>query len=167
MKRSTERAGVSVPQMKHRARYNHLWPCQLILLRGATDETRAASETAAGGFSDSADGLSWNRAGPDVDRAVLVRRRPAGTHRQLTAVALDRTPHFDAAQRFIHPCFDADARPCWALASTCSPGSSAAGTAALAGCRHHIESWTCASATAFTECADDRWETVGGKRSSG
>ena len=30
--------------------------------------------------------------------------RPAKTHRQLTAVALDRTPHFDAAGRFIHPC---------------------------------------------------------------
>ena len=31
-------------------------------------------------------------------------RRPAGTHGQLTAAALDRTPHFDAAGRFIHPC---------------------------------------------------------------
>ena len=49
------------------------------------------------------DGLSWNRPGPNVDRPVLVRR-PAGTNRQPTAVALDRTPHFDAAGRFIHPC---------------------------------------------------------------
>jgi hypothetical protein len=39
---------------------------------------------------------------PDVDRPGLVRR-PAGTHGQLTAVALDRTHHFDAAGRFIHP----------------------------------------------------------------
>jgi hypothetical protein len=31
-------------------------------------------------------------------------RRPAGTRRQLTAVAHDRTPHFDAAGQFIHPC---------------------------------------------------------------
>jgi hypothetical protein len=38
-----------------------------------------------------------------VDRHGLVRR-PTGTHRQVTAVALDRTPHFDAAQCFIHPC---------------------------------------------------------------
>jgi hypothetical protein len=49
------------------------------------------------------DGFSWDRPGPDVDRPGLVRR-PAGTHGQLTAVALDRTPHFDAAGRFIHPC---------------------------------------------------------------
>jgi hypothetical protein len=66
---------------------------------------RAAAEPAAGSFSDSADGLSWHRPSPDVDRPVLVRR-PAGTNRQPTAVALDRTPHFDAAQRFIHPCFN-------------------------------------------------------------
>src|SRR5262249_18012245 len=64
---------------------------------------RAVAQPAAGSFSDSADGLSWNRPGPDVDRPGLVRR-PAGTHRPLTAVALDRTPYFDAAQRFIHPC---------------------------------------------------------------
>ena len=38
-----------------------------------------------------------------VDRHGLVRR-PTGTRRQVTAVALDRTPHFDAAQCFIHPC---------------------------------------------------------------
>jgi hypothetical protein len=64
---------------------------------------RAVAQPAAGSFSDSADGLSWHRPSPDVDRPVLVRR-PAGTHRPLTAVALDRTPHFDAAGRFIHPC---------------------------------------------------------------
>ena len=58
---------------------------------------------AARSFSYPADGLSWDRAGPDVDRPRLVRR-PAGTRRQLTAVALDRTPHFDAAGRFIHAC---------------------------------------------------------------
>jgi hypothetical protein len=66
---------------------------------------RAAAEPAAGSFSYPADGLSWDRPGPDVDRPVLVRR-PAGTHRPLTAVALDRTPHFDAVGRFIHPCFN-------------------------------------------------------------
>jgi hypothetical protein len=66
---------------------------------------RPIAEPAAGSFSDSADGLSWHRPGPDVDRPVLVRR-PAGTHRPLTAVALDRTPHFDAVGRFIHPCFN-------------------------------------------------------------
>jgi hypothetical protein len=64
---------------------------------------RAVAEPAAGSFSYPADGLSWDRPGPDVDRPGLVRR-PAGAHRQLTAVALDRTPHFDAAGRFIHPC---------------------------------------------------------------
>jgi hypothetical protein len=64
---------------------------------------RAVAQPAAGSFSDSADGLSWHRPSPDVDRPVLVRR-PAGTHRQPTAVALDRTPHFDVAGRFIHPC---------------------------------------------------------------
>jgi hypothetical protein len=64
---------------------------------------RAAAEPAAGSFSYPADGLSWDRPAPDVDRPGLVRR-PAGTHRPLTAVALDRTPHFDAAGRFIHPC---------------------------------------------------------------
>jgi hypothetical protein len=66
---------------------------------------RPIAEPAAGSFSNPADGLSWNRPGPDVDRPVLVRR-PAGTLRPLTAVALDRTPHFDAAGRFIHPCFN-------------------------------------------------------------
>jgi hypothetical protein len=64
---------------------------------------RAAAEPAAGSFSNPADGLSRDRPGPDVDPPGLVRR-PAGTHRPLTAVALDRTPHFDAAGRFIHPC---------------------------------------------------------------
>ena len=44
-----------------------------------------------------------------VDRPGLVRR-PAGTHRQLRAVALDRTPHFDAAGRFIHACFNCGCR---------------------------------------------------------
>jgi hypothetical protein len=66
---------------------------------------RAAAEPAAGSFSYPSDGLSWDRPGPDVDRPGLVRRR-AGTHRQLRAVALDRTPHFDAAGRFIHACFN-------------------------------------------------------------
>jgi hypothetical protein len=64
---------------------------------------RAVAEPAAGGFSYSEDGLSWDRSGPDVDRPGFVRR-PAGTHRQLTAVALERTPHFDAAGHFIHAC---------------------------------------------------------------
>jgi hypothetical protein len=65
---------------------------------------RAAAETAAERFSYLADSVSWDRPGPDVDRFGLVCRR-AGTHRQLTAVgADDRTPHFDAAGRFIHPC---------------------------------------------------------------
>jgi hypothetical protein len=64
---------------------------------------RTVAQPAAGSFSDSADGLSWHRPSPDVDRPGLVRR-PAGTNRQPTAVALDRTPHFDAAGRFIHPC---------------------------------------------------------------
>jgi hypothetical protein len=64
---------------------------------------RPVAEPTAGSFSDSADGLSWNRPSPNVDRPRPVRR-PAGTHRQLTAVALDRTPHFDAVGRFIHPC---------------------------------------------------------------
>jgi hypothetical protein len=64
---------------------------------------RAAAEPAAGSFSNPADGLSRDRPGPDVDPPGLVRR-PAGTHRPLTAVALDRTPHFDEAGRFIHPC---------------------------------------------------------------
>jgi hypothetical protein len=64
---------------------------------------RATAEPAAGSFSYAADGLSWNRPGPDVDRPGLVRR-PAGTHRQLTAVAFDRAPHFDPVGRFIHPC---------------------------------------------------------------
>jgi hypothetical protein len=66
---------------------------------------RAAAEPAAGSISYPGDGLSWDRPGPDVDRPGLVRRR-AGTHRQLRAVALDRTPHFDAAGRFIHACFN-------------------------------------------------------------
>jgi hypothetical protein len=48
---------------------------------------RAAAEPAAGSFSNPADGLSWDR--PDVDPPGLVRR-PAGTHRPLMAVALDR-----------------------------------------------------------------------------
>ena len=64
---------------------------------------RAPAEPAAGSFSYPADGLSWDRAGPDVDGPRLARR-PAGTRRQLTAVAHDRTPHFDAAGQFIHPC---------------------------------------------------------------
>jgi hypothetical protein len=62
---------------------------------------RAAAEPAAGSYP--ADGLSWDRAGLDVDRPRLVRR-PDGTRGQLTAVALDRTPHFDASGRFIHLC---------------------------------------------------------------
>jgi hypothetical protein len=49
---------------------------------------RAVAEPAAGSFSYPADGLSWDRPGPDVDRPGLVRR-PAGTHRLLTAVAED------------------------------------------------------------------------------
>ena len=64
---------------------------------------RAAAKPAAGSFSKPADGLSWDRPGADVGRPGLARR-PAGTHRQLTAVALDRTPQFDTAGRFIHPC---------------------------------------------------------------
>jgi hypothetical protein len=64
---------------------------------------RAAAKPAAGSFSYPADGLSWDRPGADVDRPGLVRR-PAGTHRQLTTVAFDCTPHFDAAGPFIHPC---------------------------------------------------------------
>jgi hypothetical protein len=64
---------------------------------------RAAAESAAGSFSYPADGLSWDRSGPDVDRPGLVRR-PVGTHRQLTAAAVDRTPHLNEAGRFIHPC---------------------------------------------------------------
>src|SRR5262249_55666353 len=64
---------------------------------------RAVAQPAAGSFSSPADGLSWDRPCPDVDRPRLVRRA-AGTHRPLTAVALDRTPHFNAAERFIHPC---------------------------------------------------------------
>ena len=64
---------------------------------------RAVAEPAAGSFSYPANGLSWDRAGPDVDRPRLVRHF-AGTRRQLTAVALDHTPHFDAAGRFIYAC---------------------------------------------------------------
>jgi hypothetical protein len=64
---------------------------------------RAAAEPAARSFSNSMDGFSWDRPDPHVDRPVLVRR-PAGPHRKLMAVALDRMPHFDAARRFIHPC---------------------------------------------------------------
>jgi hypothetical protein len=63
----------------------------------------AVAQPAAGSLSDSADGLSWHRPNPDVNRPRLVCG-PAGTHIRLTAVALDRTPHFDAAGRFIHPC---------------------------------------------------------------
>jgi hypothetical protein len=66
-------------------------------------DDRAAAEPAAGSFSYPADGLSWDRPSADVDRPGLVRC-PAGTHRQLTTVGFDRTPHFDAAGRFIHPC---------------------------------------------------------------
>ena len=64
---------------------------------------RAAAESAAGSFSHRADGLSWDRPDPDVDRPGLVRSH-AGTRGQLTMAALDRTPHFNAAGRFIHPC---------------------------------------------------------------
>ena len=64
---------------------------------------RVNAEPAAESFSYPADGLSWDPPGPDVDRPELVRR-PAGRHRPRTAVALGRTPHFDAAGRFIHPC---------------------------------------------------------------
>ena len=66
-------------------------------------DDRAAAEPAAGSFSYPADGLSWDRPSADVDRPGLVRC-PAGTHRQLTTVGFDLTPHFDAAGRFIHPC---------------------------------------------------------------
>jgi hypothetical protein len=101
---------------------------------------RAVAQPAAGSFSDSADGLSWNRPGPNVDRPVLVRR-PAGTNRQPTAVALDRTPHSTRPDASSIPARTADARPCSAPTSTCSPGSSAPGTAVRASRRHHIERW--------------------------
>src|SRR4029077_7507876 len=64
---------------------------------------RAAAESAAAGFSYAADGLPWDRPSPDVDCPGLARRN-VGTNGQLTSAALDRTPHCDAAGRFIHPC---------------------------------------------------------------
>jgi hypothetical protein len=45
-----------------------------------------------------------------VDRPGLVRRR-AGTHRQLRAVALDRTPHSMRLGASFMPASTADARP--------------------------------------------------------
>ena len=64
---------------------------------------RVTAAPAAENLSNPVDGLAWDRPGFDVDRPGPVRR-PGGTHRPLTAVALDRTLHFDAAGRFIHLC---------------------------------------------------------------
>jgi hypothetical protein len=90
---------------------------------------RTVAQPAAGSFSDSADGLSWHRPSPDVDRPVLVRR-PAGT----IALRISMRPGASSI-----PAPPADARPSSAPASTHSPGSSAAGTAARANRRHHIQ----------------------------
>jgi len=87
---------------------------------------RAAAGPAAESFSYPADDLSWDRPGPDVDRPGLVCR-PAGTHRQQTAVAFDQTPQLDTAGRFVHACFNCGREPSSAPASTGVPASSAHG----------------------------------------
>jgi hypothetical protein len=64
----------------------------------------AANEPAPADVSQSANGPPWDPPRPDLDRSGLVSR-PAGAHRRLMPVSLDRTPRLDAAGRFLHPCF--------------------------------------------------------------
>jgi hypothetical protein len=60
----------------------------------------AAAESNRASLSDPVDVLPWDPAG--VDRHLV--RQPAATRSRPAPIAVDRTPHFDEAGRFIHPC---------------------------------------------------------------
>jgi hypothetical protein len=62
----------------------------------------AAAQPAGRSLSNPMDALAWHPPGAGVDGQLVFR--PAGRRVRPAPVVLDRTPRFDEAGHFIHPC---------------------------------------------------------------